>query len=96
MPWSAQRGRAESAKLCAMDDQFEASCPCGAVRFVAAGQPEWVALCHCESCRKHSGAPVYVFVGFKRDAYVVTQVGSPSSIHRPADGEDFVLGADRR
>src|SRR6516225_6653489 len=29
--------------------------------------------CHCESCRKHSGAPVSVFVAFKRDAYVVTE-----------------------
>ena len=56
-----------------MSDQFEGSCLCGAVRFVATGQPESVAWCHCESCRKHSGAPVSVFVAFKRDAYVVTQ-----------------------
>ena len=56
-----------------MSDQFEGSCLCGAVRFVATGQPESVAWCHCESCRKHSGAPVSVFVAFKRDAYVVTE-----------------------
>jgi len=56
-----------------MSEQFEGSCLCGAVRFVATGQPESVAWCHCESCRKHSGAPVSVFVAFKRDAYVVTQ-----------------------
>jgi hypothetical protein len=55
-----------------MSDQFEGSCLCGAVRFLATGQPESVAWCHCESCRKHSGAPVSVFVAFKRDAYVVT------------------------
>jgi hypothetical protein len=61
-----------SAKLHVMSDQFEGSCLCGAVRFVATGQPESVAWCHCESCRKHSGAPVSVFVAFKRDAYVVT------------------------
>src|ERR1700704_1896677 len=46
--------------------------PMRRVRFVATGQPESVAWCHCESCRKHSGAPVSVFVAFRRDAYVVT------------------------
>src|SRR5260370_4882643 len=56
-----------------MSDQFEGSCLCGAVRFVATGRPESVVWCHCESCRKHSVAPVSVFVAFKRDAYVVTQ-----------------------
>jgi hypothetical protein len=62
-----------NAKLSAMSGQFEGSCLCGAVRFVATGQPESVAWCHCESCRKHSGAPVSVFVAFKRDAYIVTE-----------------------
>ena len=55
-----------------MSDRFEGSCLCGAVRFVATGQPESVVWCHCDSCRRHSGAPVSVFVAFKRDAYVVT------------------------
>jgi hypothetical protein len=32
-----------------------------------------VAWCHCQSCRKHSGAPVSVFAAFKRAAYVVTR-----------------------
>ena len=40
---------------------------------MATGQPESVVWCHCESCRKHSGAPVSVFVAFKPDAYVVTE-----------------------
>jgi hypothetical protein len=55
-----------------MSGQFEGSCLCSAVRFLATGQPESIAWCHCESCRKHSGAHVSVFVAFKRDAYVVT------------------------
>ena len=67
------QGKPRSAKLRGMSDQFEGSCLCGAVRFVATGQPESVVWCHCESCRKHSGAPVSVFVAFKRNAYVVTE-----------------------
>jgi hypothetical protein len=54
-------------------DRFEGGCLCGAVRFVATGQPKGVAWCHCESCRKHSGAPVSVFVAYERTAYTVTK-----------------------
>jgi len=56
-----------------MDDQFEGGCLCGAVRFVATGQPKWVGWCHCQSCRRHSGAPVSVFAAFERAVYVVTK-----------------------
>jgi hypothetical protein len=54
-------------------DQFEGRCLCGAVRFVAIGQPKSVVWCHCESCRRHTGAPVSVFAAFDRSAYTVTQ-----------------------
>lgn len=47
-----------------MTQTWDGGCLCGAVRFRASGDPRWVAWCHCESCRKHSGAPVSVFVAF--------------------------------
>ena len=56
-----------------MSDRFEGGCLCGAVRFVATGTPKGVFWCHCQSCRRHSGAPVSVFVAFGRDAYTVTK-----------------------
>jgi hypothetical protein len=56
-----------------MDEQFEGGCLCGAVRFTATGPPKWVAWCHCQSCRKHSGDPVSVFAAYERTAYVVTK-----------------------
>jgi len=54
-------------------DHYEGGCLCGAVRFVASGLPKGVYWCHCQSCRRHSGAPVSVFVAFERAAYRVTQ-----------------------
>lgn len=43
-------------------------CLCGAVRFSVAAEPLWSAYCHCESCRRATGAPVAAFVGFGEDA----------------------------
>ena len=53
-------------------EKIQGGCLCGAVRFSASGPPKSVYWCHCSSCRKHSGAPVSVFVGFDRGAYSVT------------------------
>ena len=32
--------------------------------------PRW---CHCQSCRRHGGAPVSVFLAVRRDAFAVTK-----------------------
>ncbi len=56
-----------------MDQVFEGRCLCGDVRFRANGKPKWVLWCHCESCRRHSGAPASVFVSFADDAVSLTQ-----------------------
>lgn len=55
-----------------MSNHVAGGCLCGAVRFVATGEPLGVAWCHCQSCRKHSGAPVSVFVAVRREAYTMT------------------------
>jgi hypothetical protein len=54
-------------------DQFEGGCLCGEIRFVATGQPKGVYWCHCQSCRRHSGAPVSVFVAFEHAAFTGTK-----------------------
>jgi hypothetical protein len=56
-----------------VSDRIEGGCLCGAVRYVATVEPIDVAWCHCQSCRKHSGAPVSVFVAVRREAYTVTK-----------------------
>ena len=43
------------------------SCMCGQVRYETTGNPFAVNHCHCESCRKHNGAPVATLAGFKID-----------------------------
>lgn len=51
-------------------------CLCGAVRYRADGPPLSTAYCHCESCRRHTGAPVVVLVGYRRDQVTYTE-GEP-------------------
>lgn len=47
-------------------------CLCGAVRFVAVGEPERVGLCHCLDCRKHSGTLFFAAAIFRQAAVTVT------------------------
>lgn len=47
-------------------------CLCGAIRFVATGAPLWAAHCHCQSCRRSTGAPFATFVGFAPDRVAFT------------------------
>lgn len=40
------------------------SCLCGTVRYSVAAEPLGTTLCHCEDCRKSSGAPVVAWTFF--------------------------------
>ena len=48
-------------------------CLCGAVRYQVTGEPIWVGHCHCETCRRHTGAPVVTFVCFKEGQVAFTK-----------------------
>jgi hypothetical protein len=50
---------------------------CGAVRFAAAGEPLWIAHCHCTSCRRNTGAALATFVGVRRAQFRYLQ-GKPA------------------
>jgi hypothetical protein len=38
-------------------------CLCGAVGFAIDGPENWGGFCHCDSCRRATGAPVAAFLG---------------------------------
>lgn len=42
-------------------------CLCGAVRYQMDGAPLDTVYCHCQSCRKHAGAPVVALAGYRAD-----------------------------
>jgi len=53
-------------------------CHCGAIRFKATQEPEWVGACYCVDCRKISGSPYVVFAGYGAGGIEILQ-GSPKS-----------------
>lgn len=70
-----------------MNDTFDGRCLCGEVRFRAIGKPNWILWCHCESCRRHSGAPASVFVAFEHTAVTmikgeITKFNSSPGVQR--------------
>ncbi|MEM8752720.1 MAG: GFA family protein [Pseudomonadota bacterium] len=44
-------------------------CLCGDVTWAYDAAPTWNALCHCESCRRATSAPVVACLGARRDAF---------------------------
>jgi hypothetical protein len=41
-------------------------CLCGSVRYEASGEPYNITHCHCEDCRRSSGAPFVTWASFAR------------------------------
>ncbi|MDH3693974.1 MAG: GFA family protein [Gammaproteobacteria bacterium] len=48
---------------------FDGGCLCGAIRYRSEEEPTRCVICHCEDCRKHSGAPCLSFVHFPKSAF---------------------------
>ncbi len=63
-----------------MAETITGQCYCGAVSLAADGPPEVVSYCHCDDCRRVTGAPVAAFAAFATDALHVTPaLGAPIS-----------------
>ena len=49
------------------------TCYCGAIILETSDQPLQMGYCHCENCRKYSGAPLASFALWKTDQVKITQ-----------------------
>ncbi len=49
----------------------EGGCRCRDVRYAIEGEPLYVTICHCDDCRRSSGAPYVAWAGVKRDSFAV-------------------------
>ena len=48
---------------------YEGGCLCGSVRYKATSAPSWVTHCHCQMCRRHTGAVFATDAGFSVDEF---------------------------
>jgi hypothetical protein len=59
-------------------------CLCGAIRYEAEGALSHETLCHCETCRRATGAPAVAWFTVPRGRFAFTQ-GSPTSFASSAE-----------
>ncbi len=62
-----------------MNDTVRGRCLCGATRFTARGPARWVAHCHCQSCRRATGAPLTTYVCFPAEDFAWE--GDPARVY---------------
>ncbi len=63
---------------------FSGGCLCGAVRYTVAGDPVRVANCHCDDCRKVTGASFATNV-FVKEEELTIESGVTKSYQHQAD-----------
>jgi len=61
--------------------KLEGGCYCGAVRYVAEGDPVMQAQCHCRECQYITGGSPNVFIGMPIAGYAYTK-GEPKGFTR--------------
>jgi len=70
-------------------NEYKASCFCGDVEFTLNGEPELMAYCHCDSCRRWSAGPLSAFSLWKPENIhftkgqdkIASYNGNPGSDH---------------
>ena len=67
-------------------------CHCGAVRYSVEGELKHNAVCHCEDCRRNSGAVMVPWAAFAKDALRIDS-GKPRVYHSSENGERHFCGA---
>jgi hypothetical protein len=70
--------------------ELTGGCHCGAVRYVASGEPHHHAICHCSDCRRASGGMMTGWALYD-DANLVIS-GEPTLYHSSEHGERLFCG----
>jgi hypothetical protein len=60
--------------------EIQGGCFCGAVRYRASITPLASMACHCNSCRRLTGAPMVAWLTFPKDQFQYSQ-GQPAQLH---------------
>ena len=63
---------------------FSGGCLCGKIRYQVTGDPVRMAICHCDDCRKATGAAFTTNIFVKADDLVLLQ-GTPKQYLHPTD-----------
>ncbi len=63
---------------------FKGQCLCGAIKYEVKGDPVRAANCHCDDCRRATGASFATNVFVKEDDLVILQ-GTPRSYQHKSD-----------
>lgn len=66
-------------------------CHCGSIRYAVEGDAEHHAVCHCEDCRRSSGALMTAWIAFPKDALKV-ESGAPKIYRSSENGERHFCG----
>ena len=66
-----------------MQIQMKGGCLCGAVRYQVDGPPSLVSICHCQSCRRASGAPAVSWMVISRAQFKLLS-GNPAAYRSSA------------
>ena len=61
-------------------------CHCGSIRYTVSGEVKHHAVCHCEDCRRCSGALLVPWIAFAPEGLTITQ-GQPKVYQSSEHGE---------
>ncbi|MEX0814786.1 MAG: GFA family protein [Dongiaceae bacterium] len=67
-------------------------CMCGNVRFEAKGNPIWIGICHCASCRRATGGALVAACGYSRDAVSIAGESLRHFVSSPGVRRGFCAG----